>query len=225
MTTDLRTLWQERLPEELAFWDAWLASRGSCYGCDPEEFRQRFDPTTPLQQDLRDLIDNRDSDTLRLLDVGAGPATMLGKHTPGWHVKIEAIDPLAPQYAQLLWKYGLTAPVHTWRATAEEVGELFQPDTFDLAYARNSLDHAVNPRLAVQGMYRVIKPGGAVYLLHHDREADRRGGQGLHRWNFYPRYDGYMMEPLGGECGPITIPGMTMRAIGDQTEVVIRKPL
>ena len=127
--TDLHTLWSERLPVELRYWDAWLKSEGRQWADDPDaaaaEFRARFDPTTPLQPRLGELIDNRDSDTLRILDVGAGPVTLVGYTWPGWKVRIDAIDPLAAEYGQLLHRHGLRAPVHTWQADGEQVGALF----------------------------------------------------------------------------------------------------
>ena len=228
---DLQQLWQERLPDELAFWDAWLASRGSCYGCDPDEFRARFDPTTPLQENLKALIGIPPTDTVHLLDVGAGPATSLGSRWSGWRVFTLALDPLAAEYWQLLQTHGLRAPICTTIGTGEELSRWGSPmhDKFDLAYSRNALDHSHDPAAAVANMYAAVKPGGVVYLLHHDYEAGRRYGAGLHQWDFFPDGDGsYAMVQYTAARSRadyrLRYPDMTMRAIGDQTEVIIRKP-
>ena len=69
--------WDEALPEELQFWERALA--------DPEknwlasEYRERLDPDLELQSDLKALIAAAEGAVVRILDVGAGPLTRIGK--------------------------------------------------------------------------------------------------------------------------------------------------
>ena len=87
-----------------------------------------------------------------------------------------------------------------------------------------------DPLACVMGMLKVVKPGGCVYLLHHDHEGGRRYGEGLHQWDFFRDGDEYaMVRYTAGE--PRTThrlslgASMTMRAVPPyDTEVVIRKP-
>lgn len=177
---------EEGLAEELAFWDGVMRTGGEW----PEEIRDRLDPNLPLQEEFRALVPNAGpGDTVRILDVGAGPFTTIGKVWPGRRVDIVPNDPLAAEYARLLDKYGLTPPVRTLYLAGEDTGFLTMAWAkhlrYDIAYARNSLDHAVDPVACIQGMLDVVKPGGYVFLQHSVREADKQGRQGLHQWNFY----------------------------------------
>ena len=61
---------------------------------------------------------------------------------------------------------------------AESLLERFVPDTFDLVFSRNALDHTSDPLRALQQMLAVVKPGHSVLLEVHENEADaeRYGG-------------------------------------------------
>jgi hypothetical protein len=67
---------------------------------------------------------------------------------------------------------------------AEEIAGTFGPDRFDLAYARNSVDHTCDPEKAVVGMIEVVKPGCYVLLEHAVDEAEKEDYEGFHQWNF-----------------------------------------
>lgn len=231
-------LWQSRLPVEVAYWDAWLGSKGLAWATDPvaaaEEFRARFDPTTPLQENLRNIIDYplgshmKIGTPVRILDVGAGPATVLGSRWPAHPVWITAIDPLAEQYWPLMQREGLWPPVHTVKGDGEDICDFWPNDTFDLAYARNSLDHGYNPMQAIAGMVQVVKPGCCVYLLHHIREADTQQRSGLHQWNLWVERGDYVAENTAGEYVNLTaslssVATATIRQIGNDVEVILRK--
>lgn len=172
--------WRSGHSSEVGFWDRYLQTRGLRW---QDEFAARMDPDLELSADLAKLLKGAPSPA-RVLDVGAGPLTIVGKKLSGLSIDLVAIDPLAGQYDQLLQKHRINPPVHTRTGTAEEVGSLFSKDHFDLAHARNCLDHGLDPFLAVQQMLRVVKPGGWVYLKHHPDEGIREQWHGLHQWNF-----------------------------------------
>jgi SAM-dependent methyltransferase len=178
--------WRRELDSEVAFWRRWIAHTP---GPALDERRRRLDPETPLQDWVRDLLGTPllgtpESETLRLLDVGAGPATQLGKRWPGRTVTITAIDPLADQYNCLLASYGLRAPVPSRVGHGEQLDALVPPDSFDLAYAVNALDHSYDPLAVIQAMLRATKPGGWLALDHYVDEAEHERYEGLHQWNF-----------------------------------------
>lgn len=169
--------WRAGLGDELAYWRLVMETKGLEW---PDDFRERLDPATPLQEHVRALLP-RDGD-VRILDVGAGPFTILGKVWPGRRVTITAIDPLALSYEQLVSEHGFVGPVTRLQANGEDVAQIFGPNSFDLAYARNSLDHAYDPVAAIEAML-VVAP--VVHLEHSSREATKQGHAGLHQWDIF----------------------------------------
>ncbi len=53
------------------------------------------------------------TDRIRILDVGAGPLTVLGKRLTGVQIDITAVDPLAGDYGTLLQRHGIAPPIRT----------------------------------------------------------------------------------------------------------------
>lgn len=120
---------------------------------------------------------------VRILDVGAGPLTSVGKRWPGRTVTITPVDALAREYDRLLREAGVVPLVRTVYAEAEQLTGRFLTDWFDLVCCQNALDHMVDPLLAVQQMLEVVKPGHAVVLLHVVNQAENQSYAGLHQWN------------------------------------------
>ena len=100
---------------------------------------------------------------------------------------VTAVDPLADDYRRLLLEYGLEPPVRTERLEGERLVERFGSGRFDIAYARNALDHAVDPITIVGNMLEVVRDGGYVVLRHVRNEAVRQRYRQLHQWNFDAR--------------------------------------
>jgi SAM-dependent methyltransferase len=173
--------WTEGLDEEIEFWHRWLRDRGAPW---PEDYIWRTDPNSPLQPRMREYLSPSSPDAhLRILDVGSGPLTILGKRWGDRRLEISAVDPLAERYADLFERVGLecSPPIP---GEAERVGEIFSEDTFDLAYARNCLDHGYDPLRAIQQMLRVVKPCRYVVLDHATDEGEFMNYAGPHQWNF-----------------------------------------
>jgi ubiquinone/menaquinone biosynthesis C-methylase UbiE len=173
--------WQQGLRGEVAFWDKYLATRGGAWHAD---FAERLDPNVPLQPYLEALIAAPDGTPVRILDVGAGPLTYVGRCSARWPIELVAVDPLAVAYNMLLAKHGVAAPVRTRPCAAEALRHRFGDNSFDLVSARNAIDHAVDPFCTILQMVAVVRPGCAVFLHHQLNEAIRQGYHGLHQWNF-----------------------------------------
>jgi SAM-dependent methyltransferase len=160
-----------------------------------------------LQEDLKQLLSTSSGPVVRILDVGAGPLTTLGRHWEGHQIEIVAVDPLAEEYRALLKRLGISPPTETTLAHGEKLLEKFQPDQFDMAYSSNALDHSYDPVLAIGQMLKVVKPQGYVYLWHFANEGLTEAYQGLHQWNFDVRDndfiigDGRRHFSLAGEFG------------------------
>lgn len=173
------------LRAETAYWEEWLATRGGNW---PEEYAFRFDPNAEVSDPaLRDVLAGIAADEVSILDVGAGPASMVGCRFPGKRLTIVAVDPLGDRYSRLLAEAGVVPPVTTISLGGEQLVEHFGRERFDIAYARNALDHAVDPAVIVEQMLEVVRAGGSVVLRHVRNEAERQGYGQLHQWNFDER--------------------------------------
>ena len=119
-----------------------------------------------------------------MLDVGAGPLTILGKRWGQRRVEITAVDPLADRYAELFERFAVQPPVTPVLGQAERLSDVFAADSFDLAFARNCLDHGYAPLDSIRQMLRVVKRGGVVLLHHATDEGEFMNYAGPHQWNF-----------------------------------------
>lgn len=126
------------LRTELDFWDRWFRTRGLDW---PEDYRRRLDPRSPLVAHLRPFVDPLPARSIAILDVGAGPLTMIGMTHPSKTLHIVATDLLAAEYDRLLARYAVIPPVLTIAVAAEELAQYFGDDRFELVHANNSLDH------------------------------------------------------------------------------------
>jgi len=175
--------WSKGLADELRFWDGWLRTRGADR-YRPEEFARLLDPEEPLSAYHRSLIDPIVQSEVRILDVGAGPVTMLGKTHPTKQLVIVPVDVLANEFDALLAKYHIIPPVRTVFAEAEKLTERFSENSFDLVNARNSIDHTHDPLEAIKQMLRCVKENHIIAMDHVENEGKKNHYRGLHQWNF-----------------------------------------
>jgi|SRR5215469_435268 len=173
--------WRANLKEEVSFWDRWFTTRGAAW---PEDYRDRQDPGIELQANVRRWIDVPAGEVVQILDVGAGPLTVLGKRWDGRVVQITAVDALADRYNEMLAGAHIEPLVRTENCHSEKLLERFKPDQFDLVHASNTLDHHYDPLRAIAQMLSVVKPGRCIYFKHKTEEAEREDHHGLHQWNF-----------------------------------------
>jgi SAM-dependent methyltransferase len=188
--------WRQRLPAELAFWRDWMADPGSADD-------RRLDPQAGVWDPLLlRCLALADADPVEILDVGAGPFTVVGCRHPGKVLAVTAVDPLGAEYARLIAASGLVAPVPTGTCAGEQLRTHFGDRRFDVVHARNALDHSFDPGLCIREMVAVTRIGGHVALKHHVREAESQHYHGLHQHNFDVR-DGALV--IGGRHAEATI--------------------
>lgn len=175
-------VWRAGLIHEVQHWENWL--EWPKYSKD-REFR--LDVRSELQEELCIVLAERKSEAIiKILDVGAGPLTRIGKCWGNRRIEIVPVDPLADVYDYLLRDKGIVPPVRTIKAEAESMvssGTISKAE-FDLAYAHNALDHSHDPFEAIRQMIMAVRSGGIVFLDHRLNEASRVGWSGLHQWNF-----------------------------------------
>jgi SAM-dependent methyltransferase len=169
--------WSNGVANEVDFWTGWIRSKGNEY---PEDFEQRLSLDDPWRAGDEPVPEAHWS----ILDVGAGPLTRLNKTIDGQLLDITAVDPLAPYYDRALSDNGVTPPIRTQQAFAEDLTALFPENHFDLVSCQNALDHSIDPIRAIEEMISVAKVGGYVVLAHARNEAESESYIGLHQWNF-----------------------------------------
>ena len=171
--------WQEGLPKEVAFWETWLEGRTKY----AEDRAFRLSSNRPFPWWAKPLVPAH-LDSIRVLDVGAGPVTALGDYWDDKEITIVPVDPLAESYAELLARYAITLPTPTIYGLGEELVEQFGEESFHFAYACNCLDHSMDPVECYRQMMGVLKPGCSLVTFHEANEAERQNYEGLHQWNF-----------------------------------------
>jgi SAM-dependent methyltransferase len=189
------------LKREVQFWRNWLSTKGMYW---PEDYRARFDPDRPLDGHLVPYVDRVDADRVRILDVGSGPLTKLGKTHPSKRLEIVATDLLASHYDRLLAELDVVPPVRSVYADAERLVEQFGPDSFDIVHAQNCIDHTADPHRAIDQMVAVAKPGGYVVLYHAENEGQREQYNQLHQWNFTCEDGSFIIRDRAGRTVNMT---------------------
>jgi SAM-dependent methyltransferase len=182
---------QGGLDFETDYWDSFFRTRGGQW---TEDYQRRLDPGATLIPMHARLVDSIPGDDIGVLDVGAGPLTVLGKRHPTKRLRITAVDPLAARYDILLAKYGVTPPVRTIAGSGESLLAQFGEGAFDFVYAQNCIDHAEDPVVAIEQMVRVTRPGGLTALYHAPDEAEAQSYSGLHQWNFSLKDDRFVVS-------------------------------
>jgi SAM-dependent methyltransferase len=188
----MKEQWNENLKSEVAFWERWCATKGEKW---PDDFQFRINPDNELQEKYKPYI-NQDS---KILDVGSGVYTILGRNLDAKPLKIICTDPLAPEYKKLKAKYSLPEIDVILDMPAEKIDVKRHIEHFDFVHAQNSLDHSFNPVQAFKNMLKVCKPGGYVYTCHEINEGKNENYKGLHQWNFYED-DGFHVSDKDGNA-------------------------
>ena len=171
--------WSSGIDNEIEFWSKWLETKGGAW---PEDFQFRINPDTEIHEWIAELLNGIRNP--KILDVGAGPMTVLGKKMNGIPLDITAVDALGDLYSRLNFPTGLPL-IKTRQCESECLTSMFPENTFDLTYAKNTLDHSYNPVEAFLQMIAVTKPGGYIATEHAANEALAENWEGFHQWNFH----------------------------------------
>lgn len=169
------------LGQEVRFWREWLRTGGLEW---PEEYRARVQERPEVDDPmLRHVIAELGQSRVAILDVGSGPFSVVGVSLEGYEIALTAADPLAAEYQKILDEAGVEPAVRSQPVRGEELLSHFGGQAFDIAFARNALDHTVDPRVVVENMIAVVRLGGYVALRHVPNEALTEGYGQLHNWN------------------------------------------
>jgi SAM-dependent methyltransferase len=174
-------IWSAALPEETTFWKTWFETKGLHW---KDDYLLRLDPDYQFLHELRPYVNAPRDATARILDVGAGPISVLGQVWPGRKLEVTAVDPLADQYNKIISENDVTPRVRTQTGYGEHLLDLFPASSFDFVYAQNCLDHSYDPLLCFDQMLAVVKPECFVVTNHLINEGENENYAGLHQWNF-----------------------------------------
>jgi SAM-dependent methyltransferase len=169
------------LRREVDFWGWWIARGGT-------KLTERLDPAL-TDTAVLECLSRIPERTVEIVDVGAGPLTTLGTKVPDEQafdkeVRLTPVDPLAEEYDRVLRGAGIVAPVRTIPCAGEDLVQRFGEGRFDVAFCENALDHTPDPRVILDGMLAVVKPGRFVVLNHFRNEGEHASYGQLHQWNF-----------------------------------------
>jgi SAM-dependent methyltransferase len=174
-----KPLWKNRrfaLWSEEIFWSRWI-------GKNRDRVRELTDPNLAFPDELLRYVEHVRTDPVEVLEVGAGPFSVIGSRHDARRFHVTATDVLAPQYDRMLARNRIEPPVRTIYADAEQLIPQFGLDAFDLVFATNCVDHMQRPVAAIGQMLSVVRKGGSVVLRHEVNEGLHQDYAGLHQWN------------------------------------------
>ncbi|MDL2307144.1 class I SAM-dependent methyltransferase [Desulfovibrio sp. OttesenSCG-928-C06] len=144
-----------------------------------------YNPHRTLQHEISQYLEPSQT-TYRILDVGCGPISTLGTTYEGKSIELIGIDPLTQYYQELLSQYDIHLTFEPIQGEGERLLDYFAPNSFDLVYSRNALDHSHDPYEAIKAMLTVCKPKSYVVFSVFKNEGLNSGYVGFHQWNFTP---------------------------------------
>lgn len=142
----------------------------------------------------------------KVVEVGPGPLSSLAWGVDVGLLEVVGIDPLADEYRALLDRHGFDYPIRPVTGTAETVDDLLPAAVFDIAYARNSLDHTTSPGRCLQAMANLLAPGGLLVLEGAVEEGTQQGWHGMHQHDLAPRAGELWLSGRDGEAADLTGP-------------------
>ena len=180
---------------ELSYWDRELSLEGKY----PQAIIGRSDPDKMISEypvyisRFIEELTIKNSRIPRVLDVGSGPLSMFAYGAVQGLIELVAVDPLADRYKLLLQKYGFKLGYDLIQCSGEDLRTIYSPETFDLAWIYNALDHSEDPEYVLREMVDVLKPGGYLIFQGWSREGSANNWQGMHHHDIYLEPGGMLM--------------------------------
>ena len=127
---------------------------------------------------------------LDCLDVGCGPVSRLRWGAIEGFLNITGLDPLIDMYQIILEKHGYSH-LNNIRCSrmlnirAEELSRHITPESFDIAFSCNSIDHTEDPPLVIEQIGACLRKGGVFGFQSFVREGTRQKWENLHQFDIY----------------------------------------
>jgi hypothetical protein len=190
---EIRTVWESGKPEEIKFWRRVTQGKG---GPNYEQWRanlqKRARPDAPFRANLVNLVTTAPVESAIIVDLAAGPVSVVGWLHKGHKIDVRPFDALAIEYAEMLEEEGIKPYIPTQLGHSEEIDSLFSQSSVDLVHIRNALDHCYDVPKIIDAVLKILKPHGAFVIETYRNEAETEKYSGLHQWNIDER-DGRLM--------------------------------
>jgi hypothetical protein len=184
------SVWDENIASELDFWD----------GAIQEAVASGRNRARPPLVDLRAFVSGaltpppKRDEIIRVLDVGSGPFSTLGRPAARSRVELTCVDALGAEYNKLFDRYGFDKYPRIQTVRGEMLSQVFGHNTFHMVNCANALDHFCDPRASFIEMLSVCRVGGIVTLVSVENEGRRQDYHGLHQWNLQADDDGVWLS-------------------------------
>jgi len=163
-----RSRWEKGKRKTLSFYEKKLPWKAAS-----------FNHELTLPDYFKPMIGNKKEVTIA--ELGSGMFCTIGSLWKSAKITVYPSDALADEFNQILKDHGVTPIIPVKK---ENMEKLSYPDNFfDIVHCANALDHCTNPLMAIKEMYRVVKPGGYIYLRHFFNVGEHERYSGLHMWN------------------------------------------
>lgn len=148
--------------------------------------------------------------SLRTLDIGCGPISVLRWGALQGLMHIIGVDPLLDIYRLILARHGLdkldSVLCHEeFSLRAEELPMSLHAGTFDVVYTNNALDHTQDPLAVTTIMAQCLRPDGIAIIQVAANEGTRQNWNQLHKFNIRYENDRVVAINQAGEvkvlCG------------------------
>ena len=160
------------------------------------------------------------------LDIGCGPISVLRWGVLQGLLRVTGVDPLLDIYRMILERHGLyglpaIACQRELNIYAEELASALPPESFDIVFTRNAIDHVEDPVTVIGQAEACLRPGGILVLDFHTREGSRQGWEQLHQFDLYlDETNQLVCQTQQGVCRPLIAAGLGLfvRQIVAKTE-------
>lgn len=182
--------------KELLYWEKQLSGMGSFSGSmaariDLSRQKELF-PMEIMGYVGKIKADSPGKKKAMVLDVGSGPISLLSWGCNQGLFDLITVDPLADDYNELIRAYGHGAALGTAKsvqAASEEMGGFLEPESFDIVYCNNALDHTTSPRQGLEEMVKAVRPGGYIIISGSAHEGSKEGWDEIHQHDLYIEND------------------------------------
>lgn len=177
--------------KELMFWEKQIIGIGDFaenFQCKVD-LNQQESMIGEVPQALIDVVQKENGGrVLDVIDVGAGVISLLSHAHHTGKIELTATDFLSDEYLELLRVYGYlpaVGSINIVACSAESLADHFAPNSFDLVYCNNALDHTDSPTKSFGNMVSVVKKDGYVLISGNSREGTKEGWDGIHNHDLY----------------------------------------